>query len=72
MSKLTPENEVKKWNTGPKWVNEDDTGKPYNQYYEVCLNCLCSGFSEEPPQPAITCSKLIIEILKQGVKYVQS
>ena len=26
------------------------------------------GFSE----PAITCSKLIIETLKQGVKYVQS
>ena len=24
------------------------------------------------PQPAITCSKLTIETLKQGVKYVQS
>ena len=25
-----------------------------------------------PTQPAITCSKLIIETLEQGVKYVQS
>ena len=24
------------------------------------------------PQPAITCSKLVIETLEQGVKYVQS
>ena len=24
------------------------------------------------PQPAVTCSKLTIEILEQGVKYVQS
>ena len=29
-------------------------------------------FPEELPQPAFTCSKLTIEILEQGVKYVQS
>ena len=27
---------------------------------------------EEPTQPAFTCSKLTIETLGQGVKYVQS
>ena len=26
----------------------------------------------QPPQPIITCSKLTIETLEQGVKYVQS
>ena len=26
----------------------------------------------EPTQPAITCSKLTIETLEQGVKYIQS
>ena len=30
-----------------------------------CFNCACT-------QPAITCSKLTIETLEQGVKYVQS
>ena len=39
---------------------------------EVCLNCPCSGFSQELPQPATICWKLTIKILKQGVKYVQS
>ena len=29
-------------------------------------------FTETTAQPAITCSKLTIETLKQGVKYVQS
>ena len=29
-------------------------------------------FFKFPPQPAITCSKLVIETLEQGVKYVQS
>ena len=33
----------------------------------LCIIILC-GTS----QPAIICSKLIIEILEQGVKYVQS
>ena len=35
-----------------------------NQYQMV--------FSSECSQPAITCSKLTIETLEQGVKYVQS
>ena len=29
-------------------------------------------YSEYPSQPAITCSRLTIETLEQGVKYVQS
>ena len=29
-------------------------------------------FFKFPPQPVITCSKLVIETLEQGVKYVQS
>ena len=34
---------------------------------------LCKGISENAStQPAITCSKLTIETLEQGVKYVQS
>ena len=44
------------------------TKKYYNDktnlhLYEFCLNS---------SQPAITCSKLTIETLEQGVKYVQS
>ena len=35
--------------------------KPFSIY--ACL---------KPTQPAITCSKLTIETLEQGVKYVQS
>ena len=35
-------------------------------YYHKCFSHL--GYS----QPAITCSKLTIETLEQGVKYVQS
>ena len=31
-----------------------------------------SYFQMKVPQPAITCLKLTIEILEQGVKYVQS
>ena len=35
----------------------------------LCFHiCFCNFF----PQPAITCSKLTIETLEQGVKYVQS
>ena len=29
-------------------------------------------YALDGPQPAITCSKLTIETLEQGVKYVQS
>ena len=29
-------------------------------------------FFKFPPQPVITCSKLVIQTLEQGVKYVQS
>ena len=29
-------------------------------------------YAEKRPQPAFTCSKLTIETLEQGVKYVQS
>ena len=35
-------------------------------------NILSSDATEQPTQPAFTCSKLTIEILEQGVKYVQS
>ena len=38
--------------------------------YRVFL--IISGFLTSTTQPAITCSKLTIEALKQGVKYVQS
>ena len=34
-------------------------------FYTVCFYCI-------PTQPAFTCSKLTIETLEQGVKYVQS
>ena len=43
--------------------------------YEYCQDYWTLIYPFEikpPPQPAITCSKLTIETLEQGVKYVQS
>ena len=37
-----------------------------------CLESYKILFCLEPTQSAITCSKLTIETLEQGVKYVQS
>ena len=42
-------------------------------FYAVHLNeSNCPEFHNEVSQSAFTCSKLIIETLEQGVKYVQS
>ena len=38
--------------------------------FVLCKTCL--KFLKEDTQPAFTCSKLTIEALEQGVKYVQS
>ena len=46
--------------------------------YEIVLNVSTSPYTtyvlpiNPPSEPAITCSKLTIETLEQGVKYVQS
>ena len=43
--------------------------------FEVCNYCFSSNiffYNGQAPQPAFTCSKLTIETLEQGVKYVQS
>ena len=44
--------------------------------FETSLDNIRNYFSylqkQEPSKPAITCSKLTIETLEQGVKYVQS
>ena len=37
----------------------------------MCSFCVV-GRRDVQPQPAVTCSKLTIETLEQGVKYVQS
>ena len=36
---------------------------------DLCVYC---GMTDSATQPAVTCSKLTIETLEQGVKYVQS
>ena len=36
---------------------------PYQDWFDILV---------EPAQPAFTCSKLAIETVKQGVKYVQT
>ena len=45
-----------------------------NYLLEVFVTSRKPGFKdfEECTQPAITCSKLTVETLEQGVKYVQS
>ena len=40
--------------------------------YELALASLEHFKVRSPTQPAFTCSKLTIETLEQGVKYVQS
>ena len=42
------------------------------QKWRYCQSKNFSGTSDTITQPAITCSKLTIETLEQGVKYVQS
>ena len=41
-------------------------------FYQCFLNLHNCTFKVISSQPAITCSKLTIEALEQGVKYVQS
>ena len=43
-----------------------------NFQYKFCYNLATAGIREESTQPVITCPKLTIETLEQGVKYVQS
>ena len=38
----------------------------------MCISKIYDGKNKMSPQPAFCCSKLIIETLEQGVKYVQS
>ena len=43
-----------------------------NGYLIGALKSFSEWFECKEPQPAITCSKLTIEALEQGLKYVQS
>ena len=43
-----------------------------NQFVYKLLKSFYEGSKTKGTQPAITCSKLAMETIKQGVKYVQS
>ena len=62
---MLAESRIGKWNTGVKWVYEN-----LIQLDESILRF--SFWPKQLTQSAITCSKLAIETLEQGAKYVQS
>ena len=53
-------------------LNKQDPAIQYTIEYKIGNKCLNFWNINVTTQPAFTCSKLTIETLEQGVKYVQS
>ena len=56
-------------------LNDPREQKPFwqlSQFDDFTINAIAKLFVHERPKAAITCQKLTIETLEQGVKYAQS
>ena len=51
-------------------VNNKET--TFTPHFDVVISGMVTCVHKRSTQPAFTCSKLTIETLEQGVKYVQS